>query len=414
MTAATSVNNDIYNNISARQIIIPFVWLTFFLNGMVIKEPAPCDLFMMGFIIIIPLCGFARFTRLHILFLVLWMIVLSFGLVAAVTHEFYTISLRHMLISGYLAVFSVVLAAYLTKNPLHHFGIIWNGYMCGAIIASVVAIIGYFDLIPGTYELLTKYGRARGTFKDPNVFGPYLVPAFLYCLHHLLSHSLKKGFFSLLLMSVFLFGILMCFSRGAWLLFLVASSLYIGIFFIMAPNNRQRMRTVFLCVASLFVFLGVVAGALQSSKVQKLWDVRASLNQDYDVGDQGRFAGHKKAMNIILEKPIGIGALYFGYFYHHELPHNLYLSMYLSTGWIGGTVFLFLILATLLLGGLILFRRSPWAHYHAITYCSFVGLAIESYIIDSDHWRLLYILMGLIWGAYAAAQIEDRAHKVGK
>jgi hypothetical protein len=32
---------------------------------------------------------------------------------------------------------------------------------------------------------------------------------------------------------------------------------------------------------------------------------------------------------------------------------------------------------------------------------------LESYIIDSDHWRLLYILMGMIWGAYAALRIEE-------
>ena len=45
-----------------------------------------------------------------------------------------------------------------------------------------LGIVGYFDLLPGAHELLTRYGRATGPFKDPNVFGPFLVPALVYAL----------------------------------------------------------------------------------------------------------------------------------------------------------------------------------------------------------------------------------------
>jgi len=409
---------DIAANISSKTSLSPalqrllfmFVWLTFFLNAMVIKEPAPCDLFMMGFVVIMPLFGLVRFTLQHAILFASWMIVIATGLIAAGTHEFYMISVRHMLISGYLAVFSVVLAGFISKNPLRHFEIVWNGYMCGAIVAAVAGIVGYFDLIPGSHELFTKYWRARGTFKDPNVFGPFLVPAFLYCLHHFLSRPLAQGLVPLCLMGLFLFGILTCFSRGAWMMFLIASSSYIFVFFVTSQSNRQRMRTIALCLASLLAFAILIIGALQSNKVQELWDERASIIQDYDVGDQGRFSGHQKAAKVIMDNPVGIGALYFGYFYHHELPHNLYLSMYLSTGWLGGTVFLMLMVSTLIIGLAVLLRRSDWMHYHAITYCTFVGLFLESYIIDSDHWRLLYILMGLIWGAYGAVKIQDAAN----
>ena len=120
----------------------------------------------------------------------------------------------------------------------------------------------------------------------------------------------------------------MTFSRGAWVLFAFVSALYICFFFLTARDNQQRIKTIVLCLLSLIAFVGIVVVALQSSKVQDLWDQRASLNQSYDVGDQGRFVGHKKAAKIISENPIGIGALYFGYYYHHELPHNLYLSMF--------------------------------------------------------------------------------------
>lgn len=405
--AAPINNNNVRNNISITRLLFMFVWFTFLLNGLVIREPAPCDLFMMAFIVFIPLFGLIKITPVHGLFFAAWMIVIAAGLIAAGTHEFYLVSVKHMVISGYLALFSVTLAAFITRNPLPHLKLIWSGYMWGAIIAALAGIVGYFDLIPGTFEQFTKYSRASGTFKDPNVFAPFLVPAFLFSLHNFLSHKIRRGMLSLGLMGLFLGAIFLSFSRGAWMLLVVASAMYIVIFFINATNNRQRIRTIALCTISIIGLLGVLAITMQSDKVSKLWEDRASLNQQYDVGDGGRFSGHKKAAKIILDNPIGIGALYFGYYYHHELPHNLYLSMYLTAGWIGGTVFLLLMVTTLILGGLILFQKSSYMHFHAISYCTFVGLFLESYIIDSDHWRLLYILMGIIWGTYAASKLKS-------
>jgi O-antigen ligase len=390
-----------------QRLLMAFIWLTFFMNGFVLKEPAPCDLFMMAFLVLMPLFGMVRFTLLHGLFLTAWMIIISCGLIASGFHEYWHVSLRHMIISLYLALFSVVLAAFVTLDPGKHLKIIWRGYMMGAIFAATAGIIGYFDLIPGSYELFTKYERARGTFKDPNVYAPFLVPAFLYCLHSLLTHGLRRGFIDLLLMGLFLFSILMSFSRGAWFMFAVASSSYVAIYFFAAPNNSQRVKTLLLSLAALFSLIMVIGLALQFDRVQELFTERVSLSHSYDVGDSGRFAGHAKAANIILENPLGIGALYFGYYYHHELPHNLYLSMFLSAGWIGGTLFLILMVATLIFGFKILLTKTSWMHYHAIAFCSFFGLMLESYIIDSDHWRQLYILMGMIWGGYAALRIEE-------
>ena len=49
--------------------------------------------------------------------------------------------------------------------------------------SPIAALIGYFSLVPGTYDLFTEFGRARGTFKDPNVLGAFLVPALLYAFN---------------------------------------------------------------------------------------------------------------------------------------------------------------------------------------------------------------------------------------
>lgn len=396
-------------SIPIERLLLAFIWLTFFLNAFVLFEPAPCDLFMAASIVLLPLFGMVRFTLLHGMLLAALMVVVACGMVAAGLNEFYSISAEHMIITLYLSLFAVVLAAFVTLNPARHLKIIWNAYMCGAIIAALAGIIGYFDLIPGSNELFTRYERARGTFKDPNVYGPYLIPAFLYCLHSLLNRGIRRGVIDVCLMGLFLFGIMMSFSRGTWFMFAVASSSFVVIYFFAAPDNRQRFKVMALSGVTLAALAGVVLLAFQFDRVQELWEVRASLNMDYDVGDGGRFAGHIKAANIILENPLGIGALYFGHFYHHELPHNVYLSMYLSSGWIGGTMFVILMVTTLIMGFKILMVRTTWMHYHAIALCSFFGLMLESYIIDSDHWRLLYILIGMIWGGYAATKVKDGA-----
>ena len=42
----------------------------------------------------------------------------------------------------------------------------------------------------------------------------------------------------------------------------------------------------------------------------------------------------------------------------------------------------------------------------AAVYAAFVGLVIESAIIDIDHWRHYFLILGALWGLMAAT----RAH----
>ena len=37
-------------------------------------------------------------------------------------------------------------------------------------------------------------------------------------------------------------------------------------------------------------------------------------------------------------------------------------------------------------------------------FVAFVGLAAESLIIDTDHWRHFFMMVGALWGMFAAAQ----------
>ena len=62
------------------------------------------------------------------------------------------------------------------------------------------------------------------------------------------------------------------------------------------------------------------------------------------------------------------------------------------------------VLWTLAAGFRILFRDRPWQPYLLCAYVVFVAHLGLGTIIDIDHWRHVYMLLGLIWGAVALEQ----------
>ena len=51
------------------------------------------------------------------------------------------------------------------------------------------------------------------------------------------------------------------------------------------------------------------------------------------------------------------------------------------------------------------FIRTPWQPTYIAAYAAFVGEVGESYIIDVQHWRHYYLIMGMVWGMIVAARV---------
>ncbi len=107
--------------------------------------------------------------------------------------------------------------------------------------------------------------------------------------------------------------------------------------------------------------------------------------------------------------PLGIGALEFARVYHNEDVHQVYLNMFLNTGWIGGTLYLFLVLTTLALGLRQAMRDRGGNGVSNVMVAAFFGMALEGLVIDTDHWRHLYLIMAMIWGL-GARPVGRRRH----
>jgi O-antigen ligase len=388
---------------AVHKLALALVWLAVASGAVVFSEPAPVDLLTMGLVVLLPVIGLVSISRSLVGLLALMLIATAAGVLAATNATDLAVAMTHTGVSAYLYVSTFLFAAFVAKRPEAHTRLILNAYVWAATLAALLGIVGYFDLLPGAYESMTRYGRATGLFKDPNVFGPFLVPGLVYLLSRIAGAPLRKSVPILALMLVIGLGLLLTFSRGAWFNMAVAIGIYGMLYILTVRSNRARLRFAVLAAMGLAAMVALVLVALQFDAVSGLASQRASLDQSYDEGPQGRFGGQQKAAGLALDNPLGLGAQQFVPQYHHEEPHNVYITMFLNAGWVGGLAFLALVGMTSIWGLRHAFVRCATQPLFLVVYGCFVANVLEGAIIDLDHWRHFYLLMALAWGLMLSA-----------
>jgi hypothetical protein len=76
----------------------------------------------------------------------------------------------------------------------------------------------------------------------------------------------------------------------------------------------------------------------------------------------------------------------------------------MSGGWLSGISYPALVFTTSALGLRYVFVRVPWQKTYLAIYSAFLGTVAESFIIDTDHWRHFWMMLGAMWGMFAAAE----------
>ncbi|PPC87889.1 MAG: hypothetical protein CTY31_09320 [Hyphomicrobium sp.] len=378
------------------------VWLTIAISALVFMEPAPVDLLTMGLMVLLPVVGLTRLDPKLLFGFSIWLIIFALGIVSAAVSRDAPTATVHMFVSLYLYGACFLFASFVAKNPEAHTKLILNGYLVASVGAACIGIAGYLDLFPGAFDHFTRYGRATSTFKDPNVFGPFLVCGLLTSLHLWLSKPLRAGLVLILPATLIMLGIFFSFSRGAWAAATLACSIYGFLYLVTAKKNNQRVKLIALFLLAAFVAVLSIMVALQSDKIAQMLEERAVLAQSYDTGVDGRFGGQNKAIEILIDNPLGIGALTFFRFYHPENVHNIYLNMFLSTTWLGGLLYLIVCLGTLVFGFQHALKSRKTQPLFLIVYSALAANIALGVIIDTDHWRHYYLLMGVVWGLMAS------------
>ena len=195
-------------------------------------------------------------------------------------------------------------------------------------------------------------------------------------------------------------GIFFSFSRGAWGMFAVSAVLLTGCLFLQSASGMFRLRIVVMTIAAAALLVIAVFVILQLPGVSDMFTQRAHLEQSYDTARLGRFARYTIGFQMALEHPFGIGPLVFGTIFGED-THDIWLKALMDYGWLGFVSFLTLTLWTITAGFRILLRDRPWQPYLLCAYVACLGNIGLGTFIDIDHWRHLYLLLGLIWGAIA-------------
>ena len=313
--------------------------------------------------------------------------------------------------SWYMAVTAFLFAMVLAEDTAERLEFLRRGLIVGALIASLAGIAGYFHLVPGRiYDLFTLYNRARGTFKDPNVLGAFLILPALFLLQSVVTQTFWKSFKSTIALGIVSLAILLAFSRASWGMLIGCSAFMIVLMYLTSPSQAQRSRIVTTAIAAAICAMVLLAILLSFDSVDQLFKQRASFSQSYDSGRFGRFGRHALGFQMALDLPWGIGPLQFNRFFPED-THNSFLNAFMSGGWISGICFPALTFTTVIIGFKLIFVRVPWQLPYLAVFSAFVGTVCEAFIIDVDHWRHFWMMLGMMWAMFAAAHVYIHAHK---
>ncbi|AHK43976.1 MULTISPECIES: O-antigen ligase family protein [Ensifer] len=385
------------------------VALVVFLSGFVIAEPAPYELFLVVLIGLWALFGLkiSRYVAPLLTLLTLFMIG---GILSLMTMVDLTKGPMYMAVSGFLALSAVFYAA-IIEDRYQRLRLIFNAWVTAAVLTALLGILGYFGAIPGA-ENFTLYDRAKGAFQDPNVFGPFLSVPALYLIHGLLTQPIHKAPPKIAALLVLALGVFLSFSRAAWALNLFCVVAFVFVMLLKERNGLFRLRILVVALVGGVFVVGALLAALQSEQVATLFSSRSQLVQDYDGGHLGRFDRHRIGFLMSMEKPLGIGPMVFSTIFPED-EHNVWLKSLTSYGWLGFVSYVTLIIWTLSLGFRFLLLERPWQVYLMIAWVALIGHVGVGNVIDTDHWRHFYMLLGIIWGCAALEYRHRRTMRAG-
>jgi O-antigen ligase len=381
------------------------LWLIGAGGSVVLIEPSPYEFACLAAMVIFISTGLRMRASFLPLIALLFVVNIGYSICAAYLMD-NTKIINWILTSWYMAVTAIFFAMVFSEDTEKRLHALRNGLIVGAVITSLLGIGGYFKIIPGG-EVFTLYGRASGGFKDPNVLGAFLVLPGLLCLQAVLEGGLRKVIWYGAILGLIALAVLLSFSRAAWGQLAGTGVIVMALMFATSRSNKQRVQIIGIAIIAVAAIALLVAILLSMDSVANLFKERASFGQSYDGGRFGRFGRHILGAEMALDLPFGIGPLQFTRFFPED-THNSYLNAFMSGGWISGITYPALVLGTIWLGFRYIFVRVPWQRAYIVIYVAFAGTVAESFIIDTDHWRHFFLMLGAVWGMMVAARVFAR------
>lgn len=358
-------------------------------SSLVFIEPSPYDVLMAMVLLVGFVFSIYKFKRAMIFPILMLCLFFICNLISIYVMRENGASLFFLIITFYLAITWIGLVginSFINKSHLHF---IFHGYLISACISSIIGILAYFGVLPYS-DFFLMYGRVKAFFKDPNVYGPYLVIAALYALSvpetKNISASKTALYYSAFLLLVV--GIILSFSRAAWGNLVLSLLVYLSI--IKLKFIKRRLKTLsFLAL----IVIPVILFFIQTPMVEELLTLRLS----YQGYDDDRFGTQLAAFESGLANPFGIGAGQSEYVFNYS-PHSLYARVFTENGIIGLITLLLFILVSM--GKLFISfwnTDSESGIIYTLFFACLVGLVFNSFFVDTLHWRHFWLVLAFAW-----------------
>lgn len=391
----------------ALKLLDGVVALWIFAGGIVLIEPSPYEVM---FLLVLPVAIMAGIGLYRSTFglLAILLCFTPFALIAAIQVRFTPISeaIIFTAVTIFLMLTSYFVANYLAESTEKRMRVIMRAYTAIAVILAVIGTLAYLRLMPGA-DLFLRYDRAKATFKDPNVYAPFLVLPAMFALQRVLLGRGWQAVMAAAVYFVLFVGVFVSFSRGGWGHFAASSLITLVLVFLLEAGARDKVRILLMTLIGAGMLTVALGGLLSVPAVANFFEMRAS-SQNYDTGETGRFGRQGYALELALDNPWGIGPGEFRHLRIIEEPHNVYITVVHVYGWGGALLYFVLVIVTLWKGTAMILTPSPYRLMAIPVMATFSMVVAESVIIDSDHWRHFYLLIGLVWGLSTAIANEKR------
>ncbi len=366
------------------------VALGFLLLGVVRVEPAPSDGVFAVVMAIALVTGRFDIRRVPLTVFALVGALVSLNLISAIEALDPGAAARYLTITCYLGVFSIWFTGYLQSE--HRTRLVAVAYVVGAVVISVPSTLALFVPVPFGDQLLTVDGmRAQGLFKDPNVYGPFLVPPALILLEELLRPRLLRFRTSTkaLMFTALVLGVLFSYSRAAW----VNLALAVVVMLVVMMLRRGRARRAGTILASLTAAAVVAMAVIAVTGSLGFLQERAAF-QAYDLQ---RFGAQRTGIELAERYPFGIGPGQFEVV-SPVSTHSTYVRLLAEQGVLGLFIGLALVGFTLVVASRnAVLGRDAYGIGSAALLGIWMGIVVSSFVVDTLHWRHLWVVAAIIW-----------------
>ncbi|HEV2771103.1 MAG TPA: O-antigen ligase family protein [Solirubrobacteraceae bacterium] len=372
------------------------------LMGVVEIEPAPPDAVFAVIIALAMVTGRFRPSRAPLAIVVLVGAFLAVNVASMLASIGLIAALRFGLITIFLAVLALWLVGWL-DSPGRARIIVVTWLAVGVASAALGIAVVYLPL-PGA-EILMDGTRTRANvfFEDANVYGPFLVPIAAILLEERLRPRLLRlrASVSGLLFLVLAFGTVVSFSRAGWVNFVVATFVMLGVVALRRRGGRRALRMLVLLVIA-----AIAAAALMGATGSLGFLGERAQLQSYDTE---RFGAQRAGFDLAMGYPVGVGPGQFR-FHHPVETHSTYVRVLAEQGVLGLMTWLALVGVTLGLAVSNAFAgRDTFGIGSAALLGAWCGLLVNSAVVDTLHWRHLWVVAALIWAGSLSARPDRRA-----